>query len=137
MGRRKLCRRWRGPRSSREARHFLRSRRAPLGVPPKVLELVRRHLCVPQSCAEYSYAQGSAARSAYPRKGSIAVGSDADLAIWDADKEVTISQSMIHDAMDYTPYEGKRLKGWPVTTLVRGEVVAERGEFVSRRLDVS
>jgi dihydropyrimidinase len=66
----------------------------------------------------------------YPRKGSIAVGGDADLAIWDPDKEVTISQSMIHDAMDYTPYEGKKLKGWPVATLVRGEVVAEGGEFV-------
>jgi len=66
----------------------------------------------------------------YPRKGAIAVGADADLAIWDADKDVTISQSMIHDAMDYTPYEGKRIKGWPIATLVRGEVVAEAGEFV-------
>jgi len=43
---------------------------------------------------------------------------------------VTISQSMIHDAMDYTPYEGKRIKGWPIATLVRGEVVAEAGDFV-------
>jgi dihydropyrimidinase len=43
---------------------------------------------------------------------------------------VTISQSMIHDAMDYTPYEGKKLEGWPIATLVRGEVVAEGGEFV-------
>ncbi len=37
---------------------------------------------------------------------------------------------MIHDAMDYTPYEGKKLKGWPVTTLLRGEVVAQAGEFL-------
>jgi dihydropyrimidinase len=66
----------------------------------------------------------------HPRKGTIAVGSDADLAIWDPEKEVTIRQSMIHDAMDYTPYEGKTIKGWPVTTLVRGEVVADGGEFV-------
>src|SRR5262245_29030035 len=66
----------------------------------------------------------------HPRKGTIAVGSDADLAIWDPDREVTIRQSMIHDAMDYTPYEGKTIKGWPITTLVRGEVVAEAGEFV-------
>jgi dihydropyrimidinase len=43
---------------------------------------------------------------------------------------VTIKQSMIHDAMDYTPYEGKTIRGWPITTLVRGEVVAEAGEFV-------
>jgi dihydropyrimidinase len=66
----------------------------------------------------------------HPRKGTIAVGSDADLAIWDPDKEVTISQAMIHDAMDYTPYEGKKIKGWPITTLVRGEPVAQGGEFV-------
>jgi len=66
----------------------------------------------------------------YPRKGTIAVGSDADLAIWNPDKEVTIEQSMLHDAMDYTPYEGKIIKGWPVTTLLRGEMVAEGGEFV-------
>ena len=60
--------------------------------------------------------------TAYSRKH----GSDADLAIWDPDREVTIRQSMIHDAMEYTPYEGKTIKGWPITTLVRGEVVAER-----------
>ncbi|TMJ21548.1 MAG: dihydropyrimidinase, partial [Alphaproteobacteria bacterium] len=66
----------------------------------------------------------------YPRKGTIAVGSDADLAIWDAEKDVTISQATIHDAMDYTPYEGKKIKGWPVTTLLRGEPVAQAGEFL-------
>jgi dihydropyrimidinase len=66
----------------------------------------------------------------HPRKGTIAVGSDADLAVWDPDREVIIRQAMIHDAMDYTPYEGKTIKGWPITTLVRGEVVAEAGEFV-------
>jgi dihydropyrimidinase len=40
---------------------------------------------------------------------------------------------MLHDAMDYTPYEGKKIKGWPITTLVRGEPVAEAGEFVGAR----
>jgi dihydropyrimidinase len=66
----------------------------------------------------------------YPRKGTIAVGSDADLAIWDADREVTIAQSQLHDAMDYSPYEGRKIKGWPVMTLLRGEPVAQDGEFV-------
>ena len=68
----------------------------------------------------------------YPRKGTIAVGADADLAIWDPDKRVTITQSMLHDAMDYTPYEGKQIKGWPAITLSRGEPVAEGGEFVAK-----
>jgi dihydropyrimidinase len=64
----------------------------------------------------------------YPQKGTIAVGSDADLALWDPEEEVTISQSRLHDNMDYTPFEGMRLKGWPAVTLSRGEVVCERGE---------
>ena len=59
----------------------------------------------------------------HPRKGTIAVGADADIAIWDTEREVTISADMLHDNMDYTPYEGRRITGWPVTTLSRGEVV--------------
>ena len=66
----------------------------------------------------------------YPRKGTVAVGSDADLAIWDESKEITISQSIMHDAMDYTPYEGRRVRGWPVMTLLRGRFVWRDGEFV-------
>src|SRR6201989_364153 len=49
----------------------------------------------------------------YPRKGTIAVGSDADLAIWDADKDVTIRWKDLHDNVGYTPYEGREIKGWP------------------------
>ena len=69
----------------------------------------------------------------YPRKGTIAVGSDADLAIWDETKQVTISQSIMHDAMDYTPYEGMEVTGWPVITLLRGEPVWRDGEFTGRQ----
>ena len=65
----------------------------------------------------------------YPRKGTIAVGSDADLVVWDADREVTITQSLLHDAMDYTPYEGKKVKGWPAITFLRGQAVWENGAF--------
>jgi dihydropyrimidinase len=75
----------------------------------------------------------------YPRKGTIAVGSDADIAIWDPEKEVTIGRSMLHDRMDYTPYEGFKVKGYPILTLSRGQPVwrdgkpmgkAGRGEFL-------
>ncbi|MBM3545724.1 MAG: dihydropyrimidinase [Alphaproteobacteria bacterium] len=68
----------------------------------------------------------------YPRKGTIAVGSDADVALWDPNKEVTITTSLLHDAMDYTPYEGRVVKGWPVKVLSRGEIVAEDGKVTEK-----
>ena len=67
------------------------------------------------------------------RKGSIKVGADADLAIWDPNLEVTISIDMLHDNMDYTPYEGRRVKGWPVFVTSRGRVVVEDGELKVER----
>jgi dihydropyrimidinase len=68
----------------------------------------------------------------YPRKGTIAIGSDADLVIWDETRAVTISNEMLHHAVDYTPYEGIQIKGWPAVTLSRGEVVWRDGEFQGR-----
>ncbi len=59
----------------------------------------------------------------YPRKGTIAIGSDADIAIWDPDRKMTISQSNQHGGADYTPYEGIDVTGWPITTIVRGQAV--------------
>ena len=67
----------------------------------------------------------------YPRKGTIAVGSDADLVIWDRDRRVTISNDMLHHNCDYTPYEGMQLRGWPALVLARGEVVVDEGKLVA------
>jgi dihydropyrimidinase len=68
----------------------------------------------------------------YPRKGTIAVGADADIAIWDAAREVTISQRLMHGGSDYTPYEGIKVTGWPVSTMVRGRFVVRDGTLVGR-----
>jgi dihydropyrimidinase len=65
----------------------------------------------------------------YPRKGTIAVGSDADLVIWDATREVTITNDILHHNCDYTPYEGMPVRGWPAVVLSRGEVVVEEGKL--------
>jgi dihydropyrimidinase len=69
----------------------------------------------------------------YPQKGTIAVGSDADIVLWDPDRRVTISHVMLHDACDYTPYEGLEVTGWPVLTMVRGRIVVRDGNLVGRR----
>jgi len=67
----------------------------------------------------------------HPRKGTIAIGGDADLVIWD-ERETTIRNSQLHHAVDYTPYEGMRLKAWPGLTLSRGEVVWDGDKFHGR-----
>ena len=69
----------------------------------------------------------------FPRKGTIAVGADADIAIWDPEKKVTIGTAMLHDNVGYTPYEGRTVTGWPVTVLSRGRVVVEDGELNAKR----
>ncbi|OCP18617.1 MULTISPECIES: dihydropyrimidinase [unclassified Ensifer] len=66
----------------------------------------------------------------YPRKGTIAVGADADIAIWDPEREVTISHTLLKDGSDYTPYEGMRIIGWPVLTMVRGSTIVRDGALV-------
>jgi dihydropyrimidinase len=76
-----------------------------------------------------------------PRKGTIAVGSDADLAIWDPDKRVTLTAAMMKDNVGYTPYEGMTVTGWPTTVLSRGRLTVHEeklmveegsGKFIAR-----
>ena len=69
----------------------------------------------------------------HPRKGSIAVGADADLALWDATREVTVRWADLHDNVGYTPYEGMTLTGWPVRVFVRGRTVVADGELLAER----
>jgi dihydropyrimidinase len=68
----------------------------------------------------------------YPRKGTIAAGSDADLAIWNKDREVVITNEILHHNCDYTPYEGMRVRGWPEVVISRGEVVVEEGKLLAQ-----
>ena len=63
-----------------------------------------------------------------PRKGRIAPGADADLVLWDPSRSVTITNSLLQQAIDYTPYEGMTVRGWPVMTLLRGRKVMVDGQ---------
>ena len=62
------------------------------------------------------------------RKGSIAIGADADIVIWDTESEVVITNDRLHHNVDYTPYEGMKINAWPSVVLSRGEVVFRNGE---------
>ena len=71
----------------------------------------------------------------FPRKGTIAVGSDADIVIFDPEREVTISRDDPHTHhmnVDYSTYEGFRVRGYPETVLSRGRVVVDNGEYIGR-----
>ena len=64
----------------------------------------------------------------YPKKGAIAVGSDADFSIVDLEAQRTVTVEGLHSAQDFTPFEGVKLSGWPVMTLLRGQVVFKGGQ---------
>ena len=63
----------------------------------------------------------------HPHKGSLMPGADADITIWDPTKKVTITNSLMQQKIDYTPYEGLEVTGWPTTTILRGHVAMQDG----------
>jgi dihydropyrimidinase len=65
-------------------------------------------------------------------KGGILPGNDADVVVIDPNKEVILSRDILHSRCDYTPYEGRYLRGYPVATVSRGEIVMRDGEFTGR-----
>ncbi len=65
----------------------------------------------------------------YPRKGAIAIGSDADVVVLDPHKEMVIAAEKLHMNCDFNPYTGRRVTGWPVITISRGEVIVKNGVF--------
>jgi dihydroorotase-like cyclic amidohydrolase len=69
----------------------------------------------------------------YPRKGTIAVGSDADLVFVDTSKEHVVTRDELHTASPFTPWEGWKLRCWPTLTMLRGTVVCENGQFLAER----
>jgi dihydropyrimidinase len=68
----------------------------------------------------------------YPRKGTIAPGSDADIVVWDPKKEFTISAETNHSNVNYNLFEGTQVRGAPEVVLVRGQVIVEGDELVAQ-----
>jgi len=67
-----------------------------------------------------------------PKKGSIAIGADADLVIWNPHAELVLTPAVLHQNVDYTINQGRTVRGLPETVLLRGKVIVERREFVGR-----
>ena len=71
----------------------------------------------------------------YPKKGTIAAGSDADVVVWNPEREQSLDCKALHMRVDYSPYEGKVVRGSPSHVLSRGKVIVENGRFVGRSGD--
>ena len=78
----------------------------------------------------------------HPRKGSLTIGADADIVLWDPNEKWVLSQAALNHGSDYTPYEGMQMIGRPVHTILRGKTIAtrgalsggqNRGEYLARR----
>lgn len=65
----------------------------------------------------------------YPQKGTIAIGADADIVLWDPAERRAIRHADLHDASDYSPYEGIEITGWPTTVILGGRVVMADGQL--------
>jgi dihydropyrimidinase len=68
----------------------------------------------------------------YPRKGTLAVGADADVVVWDGEKRHTLSQKTLHMRVDYSPLEGREVSGAPTHVLSRGRTVVGDGRYLGR-----
>ena len=96
---------------------------------PALLHFGRAHGVPLETLVDRACRAPAAVYGIYPRKGTIAVGSDADLAIVDLDAERVVRAEDLQGMSDFSPFEGKRLRGWPVATVKGGQIVARDGKI--------
>jgi dihydropyrimidinase len=88
-----------------------------------------------QRFVEVTATNAAKALGLFPRKGVIAVGSDADLVLWDPAVRRRIALSDLHHDGDYSIWDGWEVQGWPVCTILRGKVIVEDGRLVGSPAD--
>ena len=102
------------------------------GVEPRIgimyTEMVGRRGYSLQKFVDLTSANAARIMGLYPRKGAIAPGGDADIAVLDTSRKFRITKEMLHET-DYSPWEGHEVYGWPQLTILRGKVVVKNGEF--------
>ena len=90
-------------------------------------------LISPQRFVELASTNPARIFGMYPRKGTLDAGADADVIIVDPEAETEIDATRLHSAIDYSPFQGMRVGGFPTWTLSRGEIIVDRGEPVAKR----
>ncbi len=69
----------------------------------------------------------------HPEKGALNIGTDADIVIFDPNKKVRLGADTLHMGSDYSPYEGIKVQGYPITTILRGNIIVENGQFLGQK----
>lgn len=100
-------------------------------LPLLMSEGVRKKRISPERFVDLTSTQPARLYGLYPQKGTISVGADADLVIWDFSETKVIRNEDLHSAADFTPYEGMSLNAWPAITLSHGKVLWQDGVFNS------
>ncbi len=93
---------------------------------------VRAGRITPQRWVEVCCTEPARRFGLAPRKGTLSVGADADVVVFDPERQVTLGAATLHQNVDYCPYEGWQVQGYPVTVLSRGEVIVREGEFIGK-----
>ncbi len=99
--------------------------------PLMLTEGIRHGLTVSQ-ISEILSANNARTFGLFPKKGTINIGSDADLVLVDMNKTVTLRSENLHTTGDFTPYEGMEVTAWPMTTILRGKVIIKNNELINK-----
>ncbi|ELZ59653.1 MULTISPECIES: dihydroorotase family protein [unclassified Haloferax] len=86
-----------------------------------------------ERAVEVTSTNAARAFNLYPKKGTVRVGSDADLAVVDLDETKTVTPELLHSVSGYSPYEGREVTGWPTQTVVKGELAYDDGDIVGTK----
>jgi dihydropyrimidinase len=121
-----------GPRGKRRNGADASFERIPNGIPGLAARLpllfsegVSAGRITPEQFVRLSSTNPAKLMGLWPRKGGLHIGADADAVLWDPRAERVLTNALMQHAIDYTPYEGRRVTGWPKLVLRRGEVVMQ------------
>jgi len=100
-------------------------------------EGVLKNRITTERLAEITSANPAKAYGLFPKKGAVMVGSDADLVVFDPEKEMVITGEASHDMADWSPFDGWKVQGVPQITISKGKVIVKNGEFTGKAGDGS